>query len=176
MDASRGVKRSNRTLKRQAREFAQKIPGIRTLSRKNCPPGMIMRKNYERRYSTAIARRGYTVKRKNGKTYRVHPKQKDTHVKSRCIKNLGNPGKAPAKIGPLRKGDLKKHGYSFRLNSATRHQALRKAVGEYGALGVFHKLAAVRSLTKATLPAASQVYEKDEKWVRGSFPFASNKR
>jgi len=168
-------KRSNRTLRRRAREFAQKIPGIRTLSRKNCPPGMIKRKDYDRKYSTAVKLMGYTVRRKNGTTYRVHPKKNGAHVGSRCIKDLGRPGKGPTKIGPLRKGELKKHGYSFRANSATRHSALRKAVAEYGALGVFNKLGAVRALTKLTLPAASQVYEADEKWVRKSFPFATNK-
>jgi hypothetical protein len=171
-----GPKRSNRTLRRRARAIAQQIPGIRTISRKNCPPGMIKRKDYERKYSTAVVARGYTVRRKNGTTYRVHPKQKETRVGARCIKDLGRPGAGPSRIGPLRKGDLKKHGYSFRSNSPSRHAALRKAVGEYGALDVFRKLGAVRTLVKRTLPAASHVYEKDEKWVRRSFPFASNKK
>ena len=162
---------SRRVLQRQKERFEDR--GKSRTSKLHCGPGKIIRHGYVRRFGSTIMRKGYTVKKASGKEYHVNPGKRSVYVKPACIKDKSDPG--PGKgIGPLRKGELKKHGYSFRANSATRHSALRKAVAEYGALGVFHKLGAVRELTKRTLPGASQVYEADEKWVRRSFPFATN--
>ena len=86
-------------------------------------------------------------------------------VESKCIKNLGRPGKGPALFGPLRKGELAKHGYSFRRTQSERHAALKKAVDEYGANGVYHKLDAVVKLFKRTKPKISKTFREDREWI-----------
>ena len=152
---------------KQTRRLKLYIPSIRSLSRKVCPPGKIERAAYVRKYTTAVRQKGFTVRRKTGTTYRVFPKKTGaTVVESRCVKNLGMPGKGPKAIGPLRKGELAKHGYSFRTGEESRHRALRHAVAEFGALGVYRKLDAVAKLTERTIPEAAKVYEKDRNWVR----------
>ena len=90
-------------------------------------------------------------------------------IQAACIKNVGKPSKGPKLFGPLKKGELAKHGYSFRRGEAERRAALKRALNEYGALGVFRKLNAVEKLTKRAAPAASSVFRKDRNWVRSSF-------
>jgi hypothetical protein len=155
-----------KTAKRETRKLIAKIPSIRSLTRRNCPPGQILKKGYIRKYSTAVKARGFTVKRKNGAMYRVKPTDKNTYVEARCIKNTGLPGKGSAKgIGPLKKGELAKHGYSFRETREKRRLALHKAIIEYTAIGVYRKLDAIAKLTMRTIPAASKVYAADRNWV-----------
>lgn len=153
------------TTRRAARKLVQAIPSMRSLGKRNCPPGMILRKGYTRKYSTAVRTSGFTVK-KNGKSYHVRPTAKNMFIESSCIKNVGLPGKGPKLFGPLRKGELAKHGYSFRGSETERHAALKKAIGEYGSTGVFRKLNAVAKLTKRASPKAANVFSKDREWVR----------
>ena len=153
------------TAKRRTRKLIQQIPSIRSLSRKNCPAGMIRKKGYVRKYSTAVKEHGYTVKKKNGKEYRIRPKASEMYVESQCVKNTGLPGKGPALFGPLRKGELAKHGYSFRKSNAERHAALRKSIDEYGAAGVYRKLNAVTKLFQRTHPTYSARFKEDREWV-----------
>jgi hypothetical protein len=159
------------TTRRITRQIIAKIPGFRTISRKSCPPGKILRKGYMRHYSTAVRRRGFTVKKDTGQIYRIHPSNKDMHVEATCVTDP-NPGKkhtVKKQIGPLKKGELAMYGYSFRGKETDRHIALVKAIHEYTALGVFHKLDAVAKLTHRTLPKASSVFAKDREWVRTKF-------
>ena len=143
---------------------------MRTLARNVCPRGMIERKAYVRKYSNTVRKRGFTVKRATGTSYRVHPKANAATVKSKCIKNTGKPEKGiPKSIGPLRKGELAKHGYSYRESEDKRHTALRRSVNEYGALGVYRKLDAVAKLSARTAPKASNVFEQDRKWVESKY-------
>ena len=134
-------------------------------AKKVCPSGYILRKAYVRRYTTAVREKGYTV-RKGNKTYRAYPTSGSTIVKAACVKDVGLKGKGEQKIGPLRKGELLKHGYSFRKSYDERHAALRKAAKEYGALGIYRKLNAVAKLSKRSAPDASKIFEKDRDWVR----------
>jgi len=130
---------------------------------------MIPRKSYVRKYSTAIRKRGFTVRRKD-KTYRVFPKASNMLVESKCIKEvsgLSRPGQG--RIGPLRKGELSKHGYSFRRTESERKAALKKAIDDYGPLGVYRKLNAVAKLTVRTIPKAANTYSADRNWVRSHF-------
>jgi hypothetical protein len=130
---------------------------------------MIPRKGYIRKYTSAIKKKGFTVRRKSGKTYRVYPKSREMMVESSCIKDLGLPGKGARSgkgIGPLHKGELAKHGYSYRESNATRHAALKKAANEYGALGVYRKLNAVAKLTMRTVPKVSAAFKRDREWVK----------
>lgn len=158
---------------RQTRRLERaRIPSIKSLSRKACPPGQIERKPYVRRYTTAVREKGFTVKRKDGTSYRVYPKAQSMVVKSRCIKDRGLPGKGPKEgegIGRLRKGELKKYGYSSQLVAEKRHAILKKAVEEYGPLGVYRKLDAVAKYTVRTLPEKSKVYAADRDWIAATY-------
>ena len=151
--------------RRITRKLVQKIPSIRSLSRKNCPPGMIPRKSYVRRYSTAVRSKGFTVKKTNGKSYHVQPTAKNMLVESSCIKNTGAPGKGPQLFGRLKKGELAKYGYSYKATDSERHAALKKAIDVYGRIGVYRKLNAVAKLTKRTVPSASNIFSKDRNWL-----------
>ena len=166
-ESSKEFKR-NVTAKRTRHLSAAKeklLPSIRSLSRKACPPGMIERKEYARKYSTAILKQGFTTRK--GKRF---PHKKNlTYVGPKCVKDVGLPGKGKQSIAPLRKGELSKHGYSMKETQEVRHKALRKAINEYGALGVYRKLDAVAKLTERTIPEASKIYSKDRNWVKDSF-------
>ena len=141
------------------------LPSIRSLSRRACPPGMIERKEYARKYSTAITKKGFTTRK--GKRY---PHKKSlTYVDSKCVKDVGLPGKGKQSIGPLRKGELSKHGYTMQEKEENRHKALRKAVKEYGGLGVYRKLDAVVKLTVRTIPEVSKIYREDRDWIHSTF-------
>ena len=154
---------------RQTRRNKLYIPSIKSLARKACPPGMIERKGYVRKYSTQVRERGFTVKR-SGKIYKVHPTAKAAKVNSRCIKNVGSPGKGVGKtIGPLRKNELRKYGYSYKDSEEKRHTALRRAIGVYGALGVFRKLDAVAKLSVSSAPQASSVFRRDGDWIEDKY-------
>lgn len=133
-----------------------------------CPPGKVLRKAYVRRFRTNVRERGYTVKRGN-QMYRVYPKSRSTIVEAACIKDRGLAGKGPQQIAPLRKGELLKFGYVYRKTDMERHEALRKAVKQFGALGVYRKLDAVSKLSKRTAPRASVTFKKDRDWVKRHF-------
>jgi hypothetical protein len=134
-------------------------------ARKACPPGKILRKAYVRRFRTNVRQRGYTVKR-GSQLYRAYPRSTSTVVQAACVKDRGLAGKGPQSITPLRKGELKKYGYSFRKSDLERHEALRKAVKEFGVLGVYRKLNAVAKLAVRAVPKASSIFKKDRDWVR----------
>ena len=73
------------------------------------------------------------------------------------------------RIGKLRKGDLIKYGYQYRLSDRIRHTALKKAINSYGALSVYHKLDAVAKLSVTVAPDAHIIFVKDREWVRTNF-------
>lgn len=153
---------------RMTRRLRLHIPSIRSVQKKDCPPGMIPRKAYVRRYTTAVKERGFTVKR-SGQRYRVRPTAQNIVVESKCIPDLGLPGKGSRSgrgIGPLHEGELHKYGYSYKYVATRRQAALRKAAREYGPLGVYRKLDAVAKLTMRTLPELSRVLAEDRDWVR----------
>lgn len=141
-------------------------------TRKRCPPGQIARAAYVRRISNAVAARGYTKKTPSGGRTTVYPKSKSIFVPASCVKDLGKVGKLPAgapTIGPLRKGELKQYGYSYKLPEVNRRSALTKAVQAYGPLGTYRKLNAVAKLTLRTSPAASATFANDRNWVRNTY-------
>jgi hypothetical protein len=148
-------------------------------TRKACPPGKIARKAYVRRLSSSIARKGFLKRTRTGKTIRVHPKVTSTFVPASCVKDTGKKGKLPEgapKIGPLRKGELAKHGYSYKVSEATRQNALRKAIGEFGALSTYRKLDAVAKLTERTNPMAAKVFKHDRNWIQTQYAEAGKLR
>jgi hypothetical protein len=130
---------------------------------------MIERKGYRRKYSNSVRRKGFTVKR-SGTTYRVYPKVNSASVAPSCVKDTGKAGPGiPKSIGPLRKGELAKYGYSFRESSEKRHEALNKAIKAYGALSVFRKLDAVYKLSENKLPHVAAVFKRDRNWVYSKY-------
>jgi hypothetical protein len=146
------------------------IPSIKSLSRMACPSGMIERKAYGRKYSTAVLQQGFKKKTRSGKEIIVKPHKKNvTSVKPICIKDTGLPGKGEDKIGPLRKGELSKYGYTLKISEKERQKALKKAIDKFGALGVYRKLDAVTKLTSRTIPEASKMFQKDRDWVKETY-------
>jgi len=141
-------------------------------TRKNsCPPGYILRRGYTRKFRSSVKESGFTVRRK-GTVYTVRPKANTITVPASCIKNRGLPGKDSSDnkgIGKLRKGELVKYGYQYRLSDSLRETALKKAVKRYGALSVYRKLDAVAKLSLRTAPDANKIFVRDRNWVRGNF-------
>lgn len=143
-------------------------------TRKNnddCPKGYILRRSYTRRFRPNVKETGFTVRRK-GTVYTVRPKANSIRVPASCIKNRGLPGKGPREgegIGKLRKGELIKYGYQYRLSDALRHASLKRAIDRYGALSVYRKLDAVAKLSLRTAPDASEIFSKDRDWIRSHY-------
>ena len=129
----------------------------------NCPEGYTLRKGYTRKISNTVAKKGYTVRRK-GVVYTVHPKTNAIQVNSACVKK-----RRTRSIGKLRKGELIKYGYQYRLSDALRQKSLKKAVAQYGALSVYRKLDAVAKLSVRTAPDASKIFAKDRNWIRENY-------
>ena len=120
----------------------------------DCPKGFILRSGYTRKFRPSVKASGFTVRRK-GTTYTVRPKANTIKVNASCVKNRGLPGKGVGEgIGKLRKGDMIKYGYQYRLSDALRQTALKKAIKRYGALAVYRKLDAVGKLSVRTAPDA----------------------
>lgn len=112
-----------------------------------------------------IKRSAFVRKTKSGKS---------SHIPEQCIPNVGKPGKGyqgKRGIGSLRKGELAKHGYSNirNLTIMERHDALRKAIEEFGSLGVWRKLNAVHVYTRYTSPEISAIFKTDMDWIRNEF-------
>ena len=146
---------------------------------KHCGTDMLYRKSYTRKTrngksiqvksecpSGCIKRAAYVRYTKSGKHIRVA---------EGCIRDLGEPGKGfkgPGKgIGKLRKGELVKHGYTHVVDLAVsdRHDALHRAIGEYGSLGVWRKLNAVSIYSRRTNPKASAIFKADSDWIRTTY-------
>jgi hypothetical protein len=143
-------------------------------TRKSCPSGQISRKAYVRRMSSQVAKQGYVKRTRSGKTIRIHPRIKSTFVPASCVKDTGKKGKLPEgapRIGPLRKGELTKYGYSYKAPEATRKNSIRKAIGEFGPLSTFRKLDAVAKLTERTNPKAAKIFKEDRNWIGTQYAF-----
>ena len=140
-----------------------------SLTRKNtgpsCPPGTIKRKGYTRKFKSAVVSQGFTVRRK-GKLYTVKPKSGATYIPATCVKDRGMPGKGKPIFGKLRKGELIKYGYQYRLSDRLRHAALEKAIKAYGATPLYHKLDVIAKLTKHSAPDAHKIFQQDVEWIR----------
>ena len=141
-----------------------------------CPPGYVLRKGYTRKFRASIKNTGYTVRRK-GKLFTVRPKSNSVYVREGCIKSRGTVNKSnrPKLIGKLRKGELIKYGYQYRLSDSLREKALVKAIKVYGALSVYRKLDAVAKLSVQRAPEAHIIFARDRDWVRNNYTLTKNK-
>jgi hypothetical protein len=142
------------------------VPARCVAEAKKCPPGYTRREAYTRRFSTATRKAGYVVKRKSGKMYTVFPTASSQVVESACIPTRKETIK---RIGPLKKGELTRFGYSSFSGVESRHAALKKAVEELGALNIYHKLDAVAKLGVRVAPEASKIFAADRDWVRSHY-------
>lgn len=118
-------------------------------SRKACPPGKAPRAGYTRH-----------VKKANGSSQAVR-------VKSACVKD--SKVSANQTIGPLRKGELQRFGYSYKLPESIRHSSLRASIKKLGALDVYRKLDAVGKLSVTANPKSSKVFMEDRDWIRSHY-------
>ena len=66
----------------------------------------------------------------------------------------------------LKKGHLTKYGYHTDLSENKRHEALKKALGEYSSLSLFRKLNAVYVLNKNRDKKRAAIFKADAKWVK----------
>ena len=93
--------------------------------------------------------------------------QQDEHEGREVLVDGDERDRGPGEgIGPLRKGELKKHGYVFLKHREQRHAALRDAIKEFGPLGVYHKLDAITKLSKHSNPEASRIFREDREWLK----------
>ena len=132
----------------------------------SCPKGYTLRRGYTRKFRASVKATGFTVRRK-GKLITVHPTANAVRVNAQCIKQ--KTAKNSKRFGKLRKGELIKYGYQYRLSDKLREKALNKAIAKYGALSVYHKLDAVAKLSIKTAPDASTIFTKDRNWVRETY-------
>ena len=73
------------------------------------------------------------------------------------------------RIGPLKKGLMKKVGYSVTAKASTRRRAVDKAVKKYGKLSTLRKLNAVAVYTRRTSPVKSRKFKADVKYVQKKY-------
>jgi hypothetical protein len=136
------------------RRMTSRLRGIRKSRRgvTSCPAGTIVRDPYVR---IRLGRRQF--------------------VPASCIPDVGNPGKGipggARGIGPLRKGDLARFGYTAvtEMTQGRRHLALAAAVRAYGSLTVWRKLNAVYVYTRNTSPKSSAVFKADRDWINATY-------
>jgi hypothetical protein len=69
----------------------------------------------------------------------------------------------------LKKGELKKFGYSYKLPVEQRRERLQDAIDTLGPLNVYYKLHAVSELAKTKAPKASAVFMEDKKWIQNVY-------
>ncbi len=135
-----------------------------------CPTGYILRKPY---YRTIKNTRGYIARRGN-KNVIIKPKAGRALVKAACVKNIAKQGINYASASnrlaaQLKRGELLRFGYQFRLPDENRHQALAAAIDAYGPLHVYHKLDAVAKVFAEKKPQAAIIFGLDRDWVADNF-------
>jgi len=80
------------------------------------------------------------------------------------IKDIGAVGRGK-KLFKVKKGLLKKHGYSTHLPEEARHAALRKADKAYGSVRLFKMLNAQLLFRKRLPDGVKEVFQADRDWV-----------
>lgn len=135
---------------------------------RKCPPGQTYRQGYYRKYTSAIKREGYLVKR-GDKMVRVHPQTDAVYIKPTCVDEREALKEEISYTGPLKKGQLLRYGYNFRLPTTSRQEALRKAERVYGAAFVHKTLARVAKLFHDSKPEAAKVFAADRDWMKTTF-------
>lgn len=118
-----------------------------------CPVGTIYREPYQRK--------SYT--KKDG------TKVSGKKIRGSCIEDKGKPGRTFKKDAPIhlkRNDDLKKFGYSTKLSSSNRMEALIKACKAYTYKSVALKISALHTLQKNTNPKVAKIFADDLKHLQ----------
>jgi hypothetical protein len=124
-----------------------------------------LRKGYVRKFRQSIRRKGYSVHRKNGRTYRIFPKKaNEVEVKAACVKVADQ-----AAAADLKRGQLRKHGYQYRLSDEFRRAALKRAMQEYTPTGVYKILNTATKLARKEKPVAAKIFAADRDWLRAEY-------
>lgn len=143
-----------------------------------CPPGHVARTSYVRRLTSRVKQAGYVRRTPSGRMITVHPKKKSIAVPAGCVPAHGHVAQVQARpqpqpqarpqvqIGPLKKGELRKYGYSYKNPEQIRRIALAKAISVDGRSTVYHRLNAVAKLSVSRAPEASKIFAADRNWVR----------
>ncbi len=137
----------------------------------SCPPGFILRKPYYRTFKNT---RGF-IARRGSKNIIVKPKKTRVLVKAACVKNIAKIGginyASPSNrlVAQLKRGELLRFGYQYRLPEQDRRQALMAAIDAFGPLHVYHKLDAVTKVFAQKKPQAAIIFETDRNWVGDNF-------
>lgn len=87
-------------------------------------------------------------------------------VQTRRQKNPHKATQRRRQLFVLKKGLLTKHGYHADLAEPARHQALRRALGEFTPLSLYRKLNAVYVLNKNRDKKRAQIFRSDANWVK----------
>lgn len=129
---------------------------------------MIERVSYVQKRKPMIVSVG---KSKTHKAYSYFRPGGKTRVQATLIANLGKPGKGPKVIPITRPGMLSVYGYSASKSPLARHRALTKAItqGHQKPLSVFHRLQAVATLSKRTMPTYARTYRYDRNYIGRKF-------
>lgn len=135
---------------------------------RKCPAGQTYRQGYYRKYSNTVKREGYVVKR-GGKMVRVFPQTDAIYIKPTCVDEREALEEEISYTGPLKKGQLLRYGYNFRLPTTSRQDALRKAERVYGAAFIHKTLARVAKLFHDSKPEAAKIFATDRDWMKTTF-------
>jgi hypothetical protein len=120
---------------------------------KSCSPGTIRRASYTRK----------AHRRSDG------TRVKGAHVPASCIKDLGKPGKGK-RLFTLKKGGLRKYGYTLSETQDVRHSALVKAMEDGMSTGyLWKRLNAIQILHRNTNPKTAEKILSDMEWLRSKY-------
>ena len=112
-------------------------------------------------------KRRSSVKPKRSSPKRSSPKRTSVKPKRSSPKRSSVKSGSPKRsIPPLRKGELKKYGYSISLPSDERRIALANAIKEYPVLSVMRKLNALYVLQRNNYPQNAIKFKSDERWLK----------
>ena len=103
--------------------------------------------------------------RSRSRKNRKSPRRSQVRV-SRKRKNLRR--SSSRRIPPLKKGLLKKYGYSADKSASERHSSLRKASKAYGPGGLVRKLNAICVLNRNRSPKNASKFCADKRWVQNT--------
>jgi len=105
------------------------------------------------------------------KIYSIHGNENPRSKSKSSRKNkTTTKRKSSRKLFPtLKRGELKKFGYSTSKVTKERREALARAVKKYTPLSVFRKLNVVQILTKNRSPKSSAKFGKDKEWIKRNF-------
>lgn len=69
----------------------------------------------------------------------------------------------------LRRGELFKYNYQYRLPITARRLALKKAIIDQGPIRVFKKLSLASKCAKGVKPSAANVFAEDASYVEDNY-------